>query len=60
MYTNWLPAGAFPVFGPARFEATVKPRSQAVEKLIRAQATVNRPAEMEESTVYDKLIAEVI
>lgn len=53
-------AGAFPVFGPAQFEANVKPRSDAVVKMIREEAETNRPAEMEDSTIYDKLVADLL
>ncbi|KIW12238.1 hypothetical protein PV08_09514 [Exophiala spinifera] len=52
-------SGAFPVFGPVEFEATVKPRSDAAARLVRNEAEINRPADMEDSTVYDDLVAKL-
>ncbi|KAI9695551.1 MAG: hypothetical protein M1820_008564 [Bogoriella megaspora] len=46
-----------PVFGPARFRAIVRPRDEAVAPLIRKEAEANRPADVEDSTVYEKLVA---
>ncbi|KIX00584.1 uncharacterized protein Z518_09649 [Rhinocladiella mackenziei CBS 650.93] len=50
---------AYPVFGPVQFEASVKPRSEIAIQIIREKAEMNRPAETEDSTVYDKLIADL-
>lgn len=41
------------------FEATVKPRSEAAARLVRDEAEINRPADMEDSTVYDELVAQL-
>lgn len=53
------PAGAFPVYGPTEFAATVKPRSEAAVKLICHEAELNRPAKMEDSTIYDQAVADL-
>ncbi|KAK4508173.1 hypothetical protein PRZ48_001911 [Zasmidium cellare] len=46
-----------PVYGPARFEATARPRDGNVAPLIRAEAEANRPEGVEDSAVYEKLVA---
>ncbi|KAF2101147.1 cytochrome P450 [Rhizodiscina lignyota] len=52
-------SGAFPVFGPAVFQCAVKPRNEAAAQMIRERAEVDRPKEMEDSSIYDELLAKI-
>jgi hypothetical protein len=48
-------AGAFPVFGPAKFDCVISPRSEAAAALVSKQADVNRPEGLEDASIYDEL-----
>jgi hypothetical protein len=48
-------AGAFPVFGPAKFDCVISPRSDAAAALVRQQADVDRPQGLEDASIYDEL-----
>lgn len=41
------------------FEAKVIPRGETAARLVREEAETNRPADMEDSTVYDELVAQL-
>jgi hypothetical protein len=47
------------VFGPAIFDCIIEPRNEAVVSMIREKAEVDQPKDMEDSSIYDKLHAEM-
>ncbi|KAK3113062.1 hypothetical protein LTR53_010019 [Teratosphaeriaceae sp. CCFEE 6253] len=54
-------SGCFPIFGPAAFECVIEPRSQSALQLVREQADINRPKEMEDSSLlYDHQLKSLV
>lgn len=54
-----LSAGG-PIFGPAKFGTSVRLRDEAAKQIICEAAETNRPAEVEDSTAYEKLTAGLV
>lgn len=45
-------AGLFPVFGPAKFDCAIRARSVERAQLIAEQADIDRPKDLEDSSIY--------
>jgi hypothetical protein len=54
----FLPGGQFPVFGPEEFSCLLTPRDADTAQFVKQRTLADRPKEMEDSLVYDRIHAE--